>query len=89
MQKIIISNIRVPEEDWLSFKATAASRGMSINQYMIYLGRQDSIKSITGTSSPISRKIGYEAMDEFIKLARKNRGRGMGASEDDKIIYDI
>lgn len=89
MQKIIISNIRVPEEDWLSFKAAAASRGMSINQYMIYLGRQDSIRSITGTSRAVSRKTGYEAMDEFIMLARKNKGKGMGASEEDKIIYDV
>lgn len=87
MKKIIVSNIRVPEEDWLSFRAAAAGRGMSINEYIIYLGRLDSIKSITGTDAQTSKKGGYDAMDKF--LNRKITGKPMGMSDEDKAIYDF
>lgn len=60
---------------------------MSVNEYVKYLFRTESLKSMTGIKECRSRKTGYEAMGAFINRQRK--GKPMGASEDDKIIYDL
>jgi len=85
--KIVVSNIRFPEDEWLQLRAAASSMGMSVNEYMRYLFRTETIKSITGIKKTSSKARGYEALEAFIN--RRYKRKPMGASEDDKIIYDI
>lgn len=87
MSKVIVSNVRLPEDEWLQLKAAAASMGKSVNEYIRYLSRTETIKNITGIKKIDSKARGYEALEKFIN--RKIKGKPMGASEEDKIIYDV
>ncbi len=88
-QKIVVSNVRFPYEDWMLVKSAAADMNMSINEYFQYLSRHDSLRSMTGASKKItkSKSNGFDALLSFAN--RKHKGRPMGANEDDKAIYDI
>jgi len=86
---IVVSNVRFPKDEWLQLKTAAYSHNMSVNEYMKFLFRFQTAKDITGSIKVKSKKIGYEAFDEFIESVKNNSGKGMGASEEDKIIYDI
>lgn len=85
MQKIVVSNIRFPEDEWLTLKSAAAFSDMSINEYLRYLNQNMAIQTITAIKRSNSKKTGYEAMSEFIN--RKRVGRPMGLSEEDEAIY--
>jgi len=87
MQKIVISNIRFPEDEWIMLKTAASLRGMSINEYMRYLSQADAIKTATGVKEVKSKITGYKAMDKF--LNRKILDMPMGMSEEDEAIYGI
>lgn|GEM_PF-1029844 len=88
-QKIVVSNVRFPYEDWMIVKSGAAHMGMSINEYFQYLSRYEVIRSITGAPKKISKNK-YSGLDALLKFAhRKHKGKPMGANEDDKIIYDV
>lgn len=86
MQKIIVSNVRFPEDQWLQLKTAAYQNGMSVNEYFKYLYKISSLMTSTGISMEDRKKSGYEAMDKFLK--RKIIGKPMGMSDDDKAIYD-
>lgn len=87
MQKIIVSNIRFPEDEWIMLKTAAGLHGMSINEYMRYLSQADAIKTATGVKEIKSRITGYKAMDKF--LNRKILDIPMGMSKEDEVIYGI
>jgi len=89
MSKVIVSNVRLPEDEWLQLKTAAASMGMSINEYIRYLFQMDAIRSVTGVRKTKTKVKGYAALEELIDFASKTRGKPMRASEDDKVIYDI
>lgn len=86
-QKIITSNVRFPEDEWLAVKAAAADMGMSVNQYFQYLTRTHTILQATGQTNVKSQPRGLSALVEFAK--RQHHGQPMGASEEDKAIYGI
>jgi len=86
---IVVSNVRFPKDEWLQVKSAADAHDMSINEYFRYLSNMDSVNMITGVKNKKKDKTGYEAFDEFIKTVKNHKGKGMKASEEDKIIYDI
>lgn len=88
-QKIVVSNVRFPYEDWMIVRSSAASMGMSINEYFQYLSNVDQIKKTTGLKKNPKKKSGYEALDQLLKFAKTHKGRPMGANDDDKAIYGI
>lgn len=85
--KIVVSNVRFPEDEWLQLKTAAFSMGISVNEYMRYLFRTEAIKNVTGVKRIDFKASGYDALEKFIN--RKMTGKPMGASEEDKAIYDI
>lgn len=87
LNKIIVSNVRFPADEWIMLKTAAGLHEMSTNEYIKYLFQVESIKSITGTRKMKLKDRGYEAMGKFIN--RQRWGHPMGANEDDKIIYGI
>ena len=89
LNKIVVSNVRFPYQDWMMVKSLASDMDMSTNEYIQYTCRLDSIKKITGVKKLKSKPRGYAAMDEFLKFALTHKGKPMGANEDDKAIYDI
>lgn len=89
-QKMVTTNLRVPEVEWVNARVMAAARGLSLNEYMGGLLRQDAMTGMTGIKSPKVPKSVSRAYDALWKLAnQKTKGKPMGASEDDKVIYGI
>ena len=92
-QKIVVSNIRIPESDWLQVKTAASDSGMSINEYFKYLAKESikikflGIKESAKKRTKVSKKDFYSAMLDFANTPYKRKP--MGASGDDKIIYGI
>ncbi len=90
-QKIVVSNIRLPIDDWMQLKFSASAMNMSNNEYIKHVIRADAVKSITGVKKVklTSKAKAYAAFDKFLEFAMTHKGKPMGANEDDKIIYDI
>ena len=89
-QKIVVSNIRIPEEDWVLAKTAAAAKSMSVNAYIHELINAASTRDMVGTIKQKrrkrqSRKDFFQAILDISKLPQ----HPMGASEEDKIIYGI
>ena len=85
--KIVVSNIRFPHDEWVQLKIAAHSIGMSSNEYLRYLFQLETIRNVTGIKQVEVKAIGFAAIEAF--LNRKIVRQGMGASEEDKVIYDI
>ena len=90
---MVVSNIRMPESDWLQVKATASEMGMSINEYLNRLSMDFTKMKFFGYKESIRRKIQvrkkniYKELIEFAKTPYKSKP--MNLSADDKIIYGI
>ena len=78
---------------WAQAKSTAASMGMSFNEYIQYLVDDSTRKTFFGyKEKPLKtkrkpKKSFYQAMWELAN--KKYVPKPMGANEDDKIIYGI
>jgi len=88
-KKIVVSNVRFPYEDWMIVKSMASDMNMSINEYIQYTCRIDSVKKITGLKKMKTKPKGHDPFKELLAFAKSYKGKPMGANEDDKIIYDI
>lgn len=89
--KTIVTNLRIPEDDWMRVKAAATSSGISVNTYMKQLIDAATIQHMipdrrTGKKSKQSH---YQPLWDAIKKIAQMPNKPMGASEEDKIIYDI
>jgi len=89
MQTMVVSNIRFPQNDWIMLKTVAAGHDMSVNEYLQYIVRIQTVKDMTGIKRNKPKKNPYKAMDDFIEFTRTHKNKPMGASEEDKIIYGI
>lgn len=89
LNKIIVSNVRFPQDEWATLKSAANSHNMSINEYMRYMTRVMSMKTITSTKKIKPRKDPYQALRDLANFASSVKFKPMGANEDDKIIYGI
>ena len=68
--KIIVSNIRIPESDWLQVKAVAGDLGMSVNQYINYALERFTIMRELSKES-IKRKKRRDSIWDLPKMARR------------------
>lgn len=90
MAKKIVTNLRIDENDWLQVKTVAAELGMSVNEYINYLLQNIVSKAQFGypkKSRIKKRKSIYDLLPVLLKGRHKDKG--LGLSEDDKIIYGI
>jgi len=77
---MIVTNLRVPDEDWNQLRAIAAERGMSANEYINLLMRNV-------ISPQVFHKQGSGGVWDIPKLAKKAKQEGE-LSADDKVIYE-
>ena len=82
--KTIVSNIRVPYDEWTKIRVNAAERGMSINEYIRFIINEVSIKE--ELIPPGKAKKTDNPIWKIYELASKKR-KGKGLSIQDKIIY--
>lgn len=91
-QKIIVSNIRVPEVNWLQIRTRAAELGLSVNEYLNQVINIVTTRDLLGVKPQKGKNKIDKKRNEFSqKMAAiaKLPNHPMGANEDDKIIYDI
>jgi hypothetical protein len=64
---------------------------MSVNGYIKYLFQVETVRNITGISDKAkpTKNKGYDVLASLAGLMSKSKGRPMGASDEDKAIYDI
>lgn len=88
---MVVTNLRMPQSNYLQIKAIAGELGMSVNAYITTIlndaGRQQMLRSDTPKKSrPSSRRQSlYKAFVALSKMPNKPTE----ASEDDKIIYGV
>lgn len=90
MHNKIVTNLRIDENDWLQVKTVAAELGMSINEYINYLLQNTLSKVQFGypkKSKVKKRKSIYDLLPALLK--EKHKDKGLGLSDDDKIIYGL
>lgn len=82
-KKVVVTNLRVVEEDWNQLKAVAAERGMSANEYINYL-----MKNVVAEPSSSGAKPS-QSVWELPELSKRAQTRKkFDLSEDDKLIYE-
>jgi hypothetical protein len=81
-KKMVVTNLRMEENDYLQAKAIAAEMGMSLNEYFNYLSQISSRSAVFGKKTNPYQKLLDLANTKF-------EGKGMGASEEDEIIYGV
>ena len=90
VKKMVVTNLRMEENDYLQAKAMAAERNMSLNEYFNYLSRVSPGQTVFGVGKKTTAKKKIGVYEAFLKLAKsKHVGEGMGASEEDEIIYGV
>lgn len=89
MAKMIVTNLRMPEENYLAVRSLAATQGLSVNEYL----KRMIIESVTRENLGLERdqktsgKRKYTVWD-LGDLARRVKRQSLGElSEDDKTIY--
>lgn len=88
---IVVTNLRIPREDWLEVKHAAGELGMSTNSYLNHLIKESSLKRQLGV--PLSQKkkqiTDKKSFWNLWKELSKQKVEPIGEmKEDDKIIYE-
>lgn len=87
-QRMVISNIRMPETDWLQVKAAAGDLGMSVNQYLNFV-----VERCTLTRSlakkPQEIKLKHVSLWDLPMLVKNIKNKSMGLSKEDEEIYSL
>lgn len=89
--KIVTTNLRIPEDEWIAAKSLAAELGMSVNELTVKLLSEIAIKSVMAPDVTIvgrKKKRKKNIWDELRNLSRI-KGEPLGPlSEDDKAVYE-
>lgn len=85
-QHMVVTNVRMPQTEWIQIKVAAAGVGMSINEYLRYTAQTVSTyKQLFGKPQKADDK--YAAMWAIVK--KKTKGKPMGWSKEDEAIYSV
>ncbi len=88
-QKIVITNLRVPEADWLQVKAIAAEQGISVNEYINELIQMAPIAMPSKNRKKKTKKISvYDALIKVSQMPKIKTIPDDDFSDDDRAIYE-
>lgn len=79
----VITNIRLPKQDWLQVKTTAAELGMSINEYVNFLIRD---RSQARELNAPTKKV--RSIWDLPSIAKESKEDVFPLSADDELIYE-
>ncbi|MBI2028837.1 hypothetical protein HYT02_00260 [Candidatus Gottesmanbacteria bacterium] len=86
-QEMVVSNIRIPKNDWLQVKAVAGELGMSVNQYINYIIERFTIINELSKESTAKRKS--PSIWDLPKTSKQIKTKPLGLSREDKEIYGL
>ena len=78
--------------DWIQIKSMAAEAGMSVNEYINQVLMTEGTRKMLGDVKTRYKRRKTKSREDFFQKIldlAKMPNEPMGASEDDKIIYDI
>ncbi len=87
---MVITNLRVPDYNWLELKTLAAGQGISVNEYLNILIDKYAVKQAVAPDvqvGKVKRKNIWAALRDLSGTIVTNKPLGK-LSEDDKIIYE-
>ena len=84
--KMIVSNLRLPKNEWQRIKIMAAERDLSINSYIRLVVKTYGVKMPLNSLPFSTTKSSSYPIWTISKLAKKKR-QAKGLSKQDKIIY--
>jgi hypothetical protein len=85
---IVTTNLRIPEVDMTLVRTIAASRGISVNDYIKQAIKLTTVKDQLGALEIAPQKTVY---DLLFKLANRKRTKSkikFELSDEDKVIYE-
>lgn len=86
-QEMVVSNIRIPKNDWLQVKSAAGELGMSVNQYINYIIERFTIMKVLSKEAD-GKRIKSSIWD-LPEIAKQTKMKPLGLSQEDKQIYDV
>jgi len=89
---MVVTNVRMPQEDYLQVKAMAAELGISVNQYIhsVVVGSATQrMMRDTKRTRRVKHQSFYEAMLALALSVSKTKKKPLGLSEEDEVIYGI
>jgi len=88
---MVVTNVRIPQANFLQAKARAGELGISFNEYINRIVKSVTIMYMmedrTKKSLLQRRKAFFEAIRRLAKV--KTSGKIYDLSEEDKVIYDV
>ena len=85
---MIVSNIRIPESDWIQAKSAASDMGISVNRYINYaIERFTVVRELSKEYS--YKKTKRSSIWELPNISRRIKIKPMGLSKEDEEIYGI
>lgn len=87
-QKMVVTNLRIPEKNYLIVKSAAAESGISVNEYLNRLLEEGLMKQQLGFGKD-KRKRNENYFWDLPRMMEEKEYRPMGASEEDKVIYGL
>ena len=85
MKSVVVTNLRLPYDEWVAIKTVAAEAGMSVNEFVrVMMKGLSNAKSLT--SGWLKPKKGLSLWD-LPKLAT-GESKPLGISSEDELIYE-
>jgi len=86
---MVVTNLRMEEANYLAVKALAGEAGMSVNEYVNTIVWEYFGKKQLGIKPEKKSRRSRKSFWDIYKIMDGKTYEGMGASEDDKLIYGI
>ena len=88
LTNIITTNLRIPEVDMTLVRTIAASRGISVNEYIKQAIKLTTVRDQLGTLDKTTQKTVYDFLFELANR-KKTKSKKIELSDEDKAIYEI
>ncbi len=86
---MVVTNLRMPQSEYLQIKSIAGELGMSVNEYMSFCAKDMTKRRMMMRKDMPKRKIRKETIFEAFERIAKMPNKPMGLSEEDEAIYSI
>ena len=88
-QPMVVTNLRMPQSEYLQIKSIAGELGMSVERIHEFLCERYDQKTHDDAKRYAKKKIRKETIFEAFERIAKMPNKPMGLSEEDEAIYSI
>lgn len=89
-QQMVVTNLRMPQSEYTQMKISAASAGVSVNEYIRRIVKYSAMEKMFATKISPDKSVITSFYDDMLKLAQSVPNiRHYDVSDDDAIIYGV